>query len=513
MIRFNVYRDGAPVERIDLSGAYVFAQDHIPVRADIAASGSQISCMKRTAASCGLALLWEAGPIGKLLLSTTRLPARDTPYNLNVELARACVMRLLEKREDWGLFDYEDAGTFNDQLEKARHQFIEAIKGDDPAEAAKLADQSLDCALGLGEEMALFHADVFLRRRKQGSGINRVGFGCMIDLLAGAPRYRSRLAEEFDFVSLPIGWKKLAPKERKLQWERPDDWVNWAVGQRRAVHAGPLVSFDAADVPEWLYIWEHDYEALREMIYEHLQQVVRRYERRVRLWRVVSGLNAHNSFNLSFEQIMELTRMSCSVVKRLAPRSLVLIELVLPWGEYYARNQRTIPPLLYADMAVQSGVRFDGFGLQLYLGVPRDGMYVRDLMQVSAMLDEFAGFGVPVHLTGVQVPSSVTGDASAACGGKASPARAGTWHGPWSPRVQAEWLNAFARVAISKPFVETICWRDLADGKGQYLPHGGLCRSDLRAKPALKELRDFRASLQVSRGQGAGGRAEGGPEQ
>ncbi len=34
---------------------------------------------------------------------------------------------------------------------------------------------------------------------------------------------------------------------------------------------------------------------------------------------------------------------------------------------------RTIPPLLYADMVVQSGTNFDGIGLQFYFGLGDDG--------------------------------------------------------------------------------------------------------------------------------------------
>jgi len=497
MLRFDVYHNGAAKKRIDLSGAYVFGQDGIPVRADLAATEGQITCLKRTPGACGLALLWHAGAPGRLLLSTARLPERKEPYNLNVELARARVMHLIQKREDWGLFDYEDARHLNAEFEQVRRRFVAALQADSPAQAARLADETLAEAITLGEKFALFHADVFLRRRRASSAMSRVGFGCVVDLPSDSDRYRQRLGEAFDFVSVPTSWKQLAPKERTYRWERIDAWVNWSVANRRAVHAGPLVSFDPAYVPEWLYIWEHDYEALREMIYEHIQRVVQRYEPKVRLWRVVSGLHAHNSFNLNFEQIMELTRMSCSLVKKLAPRAVVLIDLVLPWGEYYARNQRTIPPLLYADMAVQSGVKFDAFGVQIYMGVPRDGMYVRDLLQVSALLDEFVGFGVPLHVTGTQVPSDITPDAWDGFGGKAPAGEAGHWHAQWNPRLQAEWLQAFCRVAISKPFVESVCWRDLGDYEGHHLPHGGLCRSDLEAKLAYKELRNFRASLRA----------------
>ena len=498
MLRFDVYRDGELADSVDLSGAYVFGQDGIPVRADIATTDSQVTCIKHAAGACGLALLWETASAGKYLLNTTRLPDRREPYILNVEFVRAQMLRLIQKREDWGLFDYPEANELNERFAQARKDFVAALTAPTPGEASKLADEALDKAITLGEKISLFHADIFLKRRKASSSGGKTHLGCMVDLLSLDDRYTECLRGAFDFLSVPVSWKQTEPREREYQYAQIDAWVQWATQTRKPVAAGPLVSFDPVDLPEWLYIWENDYESLRDLIYEHVQHVVTRYKNKVHLWKVVSGIHAHNSFNLSFEQLMELTRMSCLLVKKLVPRSKVIIELVMPWGEYYARNQRTIPPLLYADMAVQSGIKFDAFGLRMCMGVPVDGLYVRDLLQISSLLDEFVGFGKPLHITACQVPSDVTADAWDAWGGQNPPDRGGMWHAQWSQRLQAEWLQAFCRIAISKPFIETLCWRDLADYEGHYIPHGGLCRNDLEPKLAFKELKNFRALLSAN---------------
>ncbi len=174
MLRFEVYRDGAPAEHVDLAGAYVFGQDGIPVRADLAAAKGEVRCLKRTPGACGLALLWDAAAPGRLLLPTARLPDRKKPYNLNVELARARLMQLILKREDWGLFDYDDAAELNEEFEAVRQQFVESLKREDAGEAARLGDEALAQAVTLGEKMALFHADIFLRRRKQSTAAAKV---------------------------------------------------------------------------------------------------------------------------------------------------------------------------------------------------------------------------------------------------------------------------------------------------------------------------------------------------
>jgi hypothetical protein len=285
-------------------------------------------------------------------------------------------------------------------------------------------------------------------------------------------------------------WKHVEPNEGEYQYGEIDNWMAWAAKARKPVHAGPLLDFGDGALPEWLYIWEHDFDSLREMICEHVQRMVRRYGKQVKVWNVVSGLHAQSSFSLSFEQLMELTRISCFLVKQLVPRSQVMIDLVLPWGEYYSHNQRTIPPLLYADMASQSGIKFDSFGVHVQMGSETEGLYVRDLMQISSLLDEFMKFGKNVHVTACGVPSGAANPDDLAAGG--------LWHAPWSQRLQAEWLQAFYRIAISKPYIDTVCWRDLADAEPRTPPNGGLCDKELSPKLAYRELRNFKAYLMSS---------------
>ncbi len=499
MLRFDVYGKDGQAGPIDLSGAYLFGQDGIPVRGDLAVVDNAITCKKRVHGACGLALMWGAGASGRLMLSTARLPDRNRPYNLNVELARARLRIIAGKIEEWGLFDFAKAERFNREFHTVRQMFVAALKGDSPPRSAELADQALAAAVTLSERLALFHADVFLDRKSASGSASHTRFGCRVALDYPNQNYQDRLREAFDFLAVPIPWKQIEPQENRYQFSQIDTWINFAARARKPISVGPIIDFDPAYLPEWLYLWEHDYDSLREVIYEHIQHIVKRYARQVRTWSVVSGLHAFNDFNLSFDQIMELTRMCCQLVKKLAPRSQVMIETVMPWGEYYARNQRTIPPQLYADMAVQSAIQADAFGVQIFMGIPQDGYYVRDLMQISSLLDEYVSLHKPVQITACAVPSSMTPDVGDAWGGEADIAQAGQWHSSWSPRLQAEWLQAFYRIVISKPCVDSICWRDLGDTPGHYMAHGGLCSQDMEPKLAFRELRNFRMKLASKR--------------
>ena len=495
MLRFEAHQSEALADSIDLSGAYLFGADGIPVRGDLAGDGPVVTCRKRVAGAVGLALMWNAGKAGRLMLRTTRLPERKRPYNLTLELARARMMRVCQKIEEWGLFDFPEAAGLLKEFDDVHGPFVAALQADDPKTKAELADKSLEAGVTLSEKMALFHAGVLLERRKNSPNVAaRTRFGCRVALDGMSEPYQNRLRDAFDFLAVPMSWKKVEPKENTYEFSLVDTWVNFAARAQKPIHVGPVIDFDPSNLPEWLYLWEHDYDSLREVIYKHLEHVVQRYHRQARIWSVVSGLHAYNDFNLSFEQIMELTRMSCQLAKKIAPRSQIMIDLVMPWGEYYARNQRTIPPMLYADMAFQNDIKFDAFGIHLQMGAATDGYYVRDLLQISSLMDEFSVHGKTLHITACQVPSSVRSDRNDAWGGSAHSRSAGAWHAMWSPRLQAEWLQGIYRLGMSKPFVESLCWRDLSDAPGHHLPNGGLCTADMKPKLALTEMRNLKAA-------------------
>lgn len=497
MLRFEVYRNSRPVQQVDLSGAYVFGQDDIPMRADIATADHQIRCMKRMPGAAGLAITWDLGGVGCYLLPTTRLPEQSRPYLLNLELARAQVTRLFQKREDWALFDHPKAEAVNDEFNEVRRLFVRALRTSvtDFGAASLLADECLAQALTLGETTAMFHADrLVLKRSAAGLAV-----GCRVEPTRLDPDYQQRLHDCADFIHLPIPWRDLEPTERASRFSHADAWCNWAARQSKGVHAGPLLSFAPEELPDWLGVWKNDFESLRTQVAGHVRRVVERYRDQVQVWHVLGGVNACNTLNLSFDQIIELARTCCQVVKTLAPRREAVIELALPWGEYYAHNPRTIPPLLFADTAYQNDLRFDAFAIPLEMGVPIEGRYVRDLLQVSALLDNLLPQSKRVHITACGVPSSARVDPRDAWGGTKSISEAGRWHEVWSEALQSRWMQSVLQLTVSKPFVDSFCWGRLADGPGQIVPHAGLCNADLQPKQAYKDLCSLRAGEEPMR--------------
>ncbi len=493
MLRFATFNNNDhPASGFDLASAYLFGSDGVPLRAEIRWEDGHIVCTKRAAGPAGLALLWPVDGAGTCLVETPRLLERKQPYILPLELARGQLMRINHKREEWGLFDIPEIAHLSAEIHRATEMLIGALNADEHAEASAAGEKALGLGLRTAEEITRYHAAFLLERRRQTAGFGRRVFGCQVDVNAPVGTAESLLTEAFDFVSLPISWKSIEPTERKHLWKQLDAWVEWLAKHRIPMKASSLVSFDAAQAPDWLKIWEHDFETVRDLVAEHIRRVVNRYGNLIQVWDVCSGIHASGCMSFNFEQLMELTRMAVAITRQLAPRSTTIVDVVAPWGEYYARNQRTIPPMLYVDMAVQSGISFDAIGLQFIFGAGADGHYVRDMFQISAIIDRFAAFGRPIHITAAQVPSAVATDDA----GQSTDAQSGgLWHAEWSEDVQARWLRDFCEIALARPSVETIAWRNLADSAPSSLPNGGLVNADLTPKKAYRELLALREEV------------------
>lgn len=499
MLRFQIIEDGEPAPQWKLRNAYLIGSDGSAMRAEIRFEDGAVICDKRETGAAALALQHEVGELGELTIQTCLLPERDAPYLLSVELARHRLMILYSKLEDWGLLELEADHPISKRAATARQLFIEAlcVQRDDPAEADRLARQCLSTALDGTEELALAHSELLLNRRKTTHGLPSSPIGCGAAPAYMSERQRTALASNFDYLQLPICWKQLAPEEEgEYGWQTLDDWSDWAIKNKVRLFAGPLLSFEPASLPDWLYIWEHDYDTVRDLIYEHVERVVSRYRSVVTQWNVVSGLHVNKHFTFNFEQLMDLTRMTTMLVKKLAPSSKVIIELTQPFGEYYGSNPRSIPPMMYADLITQSGIPFDGLSLKLLMGQAVSGQFTRDLMQLSLLLDQYGVFGKPLFLT-VGAPSEPVTEAMIAVGDDKQPIdpNSGRWRRDWSPQVQAHWLEAAFQIALSRPFVDAVAWTQMIDHPHIELPLSGIIDEQALPKSAFKRAVTFRRNL------------------
>jgi hypothetical protein len=482
-VKFQVFKNGKVVDKFTLCGAYLFGGDGIGIRrAQITFQDGFIECSKSNLETAGLALLWPVGGFGRVLLPTTCLPERERPYNLNVEIARAKLMQIVNKREDWLFFDgIEGLASL---LTEAQDLFIRAIQHISmPEQASKWADESLKKAIVFSEKLAIRQAESLFKTRNKSHGFGRGCFGCKTDPAQIANQaYMNRLLELFGSVTIPVNWAQIEPEKGSFDFSRIDTCVETLARKKLVLSAGPLLCFTREYLPKWLLKSGAGFEKIRETAYHFVSRVVSRYSGIVRAWYTISGLNALNHFGFGFEQILEMTRAANMAVKQVSDRGMKIIEVCNPWGEYYTTTPNTIPPLVYMDMVVQSGINFDAFGLEIRLGKNQSGLHVRDMMQISAILDYFAPVAKPLYITNVEVPSENGEDLQE---GNV----AGIWHEKWNQTQQGRWIEQFYRIALSKPFVNSVTYSRLTDTQDSAIAHGGLLTEALEPKESFRSLK------------------------
>jgi len=279
---------------------------------------------------------------------------------------------------------------------------------------------------------------------------------------------------------VPFNWGQIELERSKYDFSKLDACISLLSKRKLAIGAGPLLCFAKEYLPKWLLESEADFEKIRECAYEFVSAAASRYGGMVRTWNVVSGLNAFNHFGFGFEQVLEITRAANRAVKAASERALRIIEVSNPWGEYYGQMPDTIPPLVYMDMVIQSGINFDAFGLAMRFGSDVSGMHVRDMMQISAILDSYAPISRPMYITNVEIP-----------GRDSSGDIAGFWHGPWDKPKQAEWLDQFYRIALSKACIDGVMYSNFTDVADGTISESGLMTAGLEPKESYLALKRF----------------------
>ncbi len=486
-MRFQVFENGEVANKFTLSGDYLFGADGIGIRRTrITFKNAFLECKKPNLETAGLALLWPIEGFGKVLLPTTCLPERTHPYILNLEIARAKLMQIINKREDWSFFNQLEG--LEDISKQTQRLFIRAIQNiKEPSLASKLADESLKKAIVFSEKLTVKQAESLFYARCISHGFGRGCLGCRIDpMQVNNPEYVEKLLDLFGSVTIPINWAQIEPYQGQYNFSPLDVCIE-ALGKRKLKFgAGPLLCFSRECLPEWLLRSKASFEKIRDTSYQFALRVAGRYSGIIHTWCVISGLNAFNHFGFNFEQVLEMTRAANMAVKAGSDRALKIVEICDPWGEYYATTLNTIPPLVYIDMVVQSGINFDAFGLPMRFGKNQAGMYVRDMMQISAILDYFAVIAKPLYITDVAVPSQNAD-------GLDEPEAAGMWHQEWDQTWQAQWIEQFYKIAFSKLFVDTVTYSNLTDTADSAIAYSGLLTNQFGPKKsfrALKKLHD-----------------------
>jgi hypothetical protein len=462
--------------------------DNMPWPTDLRLKPDLLAASRSVDESGYLVVPWSVDHFGRLMGTTATLMERTAPYNLLVELARGKVNQLRCMAADWRTGGLQIPDTLRQLIDDASKAFVQAVAGDGVPDATHHARQALALGYQAAELLVRAYVDqVFSVRHQRQAKLDatlscRLGASLPSDNIAGA------VTQAFNTVCVPMTWSAIETAEGAFDWSAADAAVKWAADKGVPLSAGPLVDFSSANLPAWLWLWERDLPSLATFMCKYVDTAVRRYRSKIRRWQLTAASNNATVLSLTEDELLGLTYRLVEAARQVDPSLDLVVGIAQPWGEYMAIEDRTHSPFIFADTLIRSGLNLSALDVELVMGVTPRGSYCRDLLETSRVLDLYALLGVPLRVT-LGYPSADGPDADADPELRVA---AGRWHGGFTPTTQAEWVEAYSRLAICKPFVQGVQWVQLSDAGPHPFPHCGLIDASGQPKPALEQFRELR---------------------
>jgi hypothetical protein len=488
LMRFQVY----PRDRLaaDVAQqAYLSGIDRVawPVRRSI--ENSELYLLRSVSESACLHFPWTVAGHGTLTLTTGTLLEQPLPYMLPLELARGVVNQVRTQLFEWQSIGLAVSATLSGKIAEATKQLAAAVVHQNNSQVcAAESETCLRLALDAGNLLASSYIEqsMIVRRRTTGEKHSVFWAGDLGAALLTKATARQFLAT-FNAVNVPICWREIESSEGHSNWTVADTQIQWARQNGRSVSAGPLLLFDSATWPDWLTLWEDDFESLRDCTAQFLRAAVGRYRGMVDFWHAAARLNTAESLSLDEEEKLRLAALAVEIVDNLDPGKPIIVSFDQPWGEYMSSRDVDFPPLHFADALIRSGLPIAGIGLEINLGYHPGGTLNRPLTEFSRLLDLWSIFGLPLWIS-LCAPSSNREDPLAR-------QENAVVSGQWTPAAQQAWAARYLPLMLAKPFIQAVCWNQLRDSLPHDFAHGGLFDLHDKAKPALRTLALLRQAV------------------
>ena len=424
---------------------------------------------------------WWVEGHGLLALSTGTLVEQSTPYVLPVELARGVVNQLRNQLSDWQMIGLIVPGEVSEKLTEA---IVHSQRGG-RAEGRAGRGRGAESAVAAGGAGRLAIVGQRLRRAGDARPPPRRASRCRCWAATWKPRSWTTMppgssSTTFNMAVVPICWRDVEASEGAFSWGVCDTQIEWCRSHGLRVCAGPLLQLDARSLPDWIYLFEDDFDNLQASATEFVRAAVTRYRGKVDLWQCAGRVNASEVLSLSEEEKLLLAAAAIKQVRAVDPAAPALLSIEQPWCEHVARREVDFPPLQFADALLRAGLDLKGLMLEVNLGYGPAARCRGARWSSAGNSTAWSLLGLPLCVA-LTVP-----------GGWGRPVRARRGPlppGSWSLQGQQAWIARYVPLILAKPIVQAVVWNQLRDGVPHDFPNAGLLDDRGQMKPAMRTLR------------------------
>jgi len=482
--------------------SYMAGMERTPWLAQVERDGDELVLERDVADSGSVTVPWRVEGHGVLALSTGTLIERWEPYRLPLELARGTINLLRSQLHDWKGIGLVVPDEVNRLLKESLSKFSQAVTQAEEDQGVA-AQESLRLALDGGQLLAAAYADQAITSRRRATGRLPALLGGEL-AHAGMDEATARAFHAaFNLAWVPLYWRDVEASEGEFDWSDCDRRLEWCRVQGLRTCVGPLVQLDARGLPDWVYLWDDDFESMLAAAGQFVEAAVKRYRGKVDLWHCAAKANTSQALSFSDEERLRLVAWVVCRVKQLDPEHPHVVGIDQPWGEYVGRRATDLAPLHFADALVRARIDVRAILLEMNFGCYPGGTLPRSELDLNRHLDIWGLLGLPL-VVGISLPSSDAADPKARqkavtpSGGAPSGsdgASADTSAATWNLARQQAWAARYVPLILAKPGIQGLVWNQFDDAQPHDFPHAGLVGPQGQAKPALRTLASLRATL------------------
>lgn len=470
---------------VEFRRAYVTGPDRTPMRVQIEVRSGLLNVHRESPESGRLNVPWPIQGWGMPFVATATLSERHEPYDLGVELARGKLNDVRNQLADWRQAGLAVPAEAEQSLSVAQRAFARAATSQDWPEVSSAASgEALRHTFDAGRRLVEVYASQVLRKRLSLAPklptLLAVG-------LNGPPKgqpWAAAAQAAINTARLSLNWASIAPVETDFRWEASDAQLHWCRKKRLIATAGPLIDLRRGALPDWLWLWQGDFEEILAQAGDLVRQAVARYRGKIAVWHVVARPASSEVLGLTEEDQIRLTARLIQIARQADPEAQLVIDLDRPWAEWLSTSDFQLGPLHLADSLARADLGLGGIGLEIAPGYSAPGSPMRDLFDFSRLLDLYALINLPLHVT-FAFPSDAGPDPRAEESIQVEPAQ---WPRPPDEAIQEEFAAPWLALAAAKPFVQSVTWLQATDAPRHLYPHAGLFRPDQSPKPAFSAL-------------------------